>query len=98
MSQPDAQRSVVIAIRQGMHLRPADLFVKLASRFQSKIEIVKDEERVDGKSILAILTLAAGEGTVLSIQATGEDADAALAALCDLVEQNFDENQSSERN
>ena len=80
-----------------MHLRPANLFVTMASRFQSKIEIVKDDERVDGKSILAILTLAAGEGTTLSIEATGDDADAALAALCELIEQNFAEDQSSEK-
>ena len=97
MSSPDAQRSVVITIRQGLHLRPADLLVKLASRFQSKIELVKDDERVDGKSILAILTLAAVEGTKLSIEATGDDADAALAALCELIEQNFAEDQSSNR-
>jgi phosphotransferase system HPr (HPr) family protein len=80
-----------------LHLRPADLFVKLASRFQAKIELVKDDERVDGKSILALLTLAAAEGTTLSIEATGDDADKALTALCELVEQNFEENQASEK-
>ncbi len=97
MSSPEARRSAVITIRQSLHLRPADLFVKLASRYRAKIELVKDDERVDGKSILALLTLAAAEGTTLVIEATGDDAEEALSALCELVEQNFADNQSQER-
>ncbi len=91
MSELKAQRTVVVTNPQGLHARPADMFVKTASRFESKIELVKDSERVDGKSILAILTLAASEGTKLSIEATGHDAEQALAALADLVAQNFAE-------
>jgi phosphocarrier protein HPr len=91
MVEDTASRTVVVTNPQGIHARPADLFVKLASRYQSTIEVIKDGERVDGKSILAILTLAAVEGTALQIEATGPDAQAALDALAELIVRNFDE-------
>jgi len=94
MTDCKAVRIVVVTNPQGLHARPADLFVKLAGQYQSKIEVVKDNERVDGKSILNILTLAAVEGTHLQLEATGSDAEAALDALVSLVEQNFPENGS----
>ncbi len=55
--------------------------------FQSRIEVIKDNERVDGKSILAILMLAAVAGTELRLEATGPDAEAALDSLAELVSQ-----------
>jgi len=94
MSEVKVQRTVIVTNPQGLHARPADMFVKLASRFESKIELVKDSERVDGKSILAILTLAAAEGTRLSIEATGRDAEQAIDALVELVAQNFAEDET----
>lgn len=96
MADGPAFRTVVVGNPQGLHARPADLFVKLASRYQSIIEVIKDGERVDGKSILAILTLAAVQGTQLRIEATGPDADAALNALADLVLRNFGDNGTVE--
>jgi len=96
MTDGTLNRKVVVTNPQGLHARPADLFVKLASKYQSKIEVIKDGERVDGKSILAILTLAAVEGTELCIQATGPDAAEALQALAELVVRNFDENGTGE--
>jgi len=95
MTECKAVRTVVVTNPQGLHARPADMFVKLAGQYQSKIEVVKDRERVDGKSILNILTLAAVEGTELQIEATGCDAEAALDALADLVARNFPENGST---
>jgi phosphocarrier protein HPr len=92
MTDGTLNRTVVVTNPQGLHARPADMFVKLASKYQAKIEVVKDGERVDGKSILAILTLAAVEGTHLHIEATGPDAAAALDALAELVVRDFDEN------
>lgn len=89
-------RTVVVTNPQGLHARPADLFVKLACQYQSRIEVIKDGERVDGKSILNILTLAAVEGTQLEIVATGPDAEAALDALAELVQTNFSENGTNE--
>ena len=88
-----ASRTVVVTNPQGLHARPADLFVKLATRFASKVELVKGHERVDGKSILAILTLAAVAGTPLSIEVDGPDAEQALDALAKLIEHNFAEDE-----
>ena len=84
-------RTVVIRGRQGLHARPADLFVRLATQYQAQVEICKGSERVDGKSILNVLTLAAEQGCPLVIVTTGPDAAAALQALAALVESNFGE-------
>jgi phosphocarrier protein HPr len=96
MADGCANRTVVVGNPQGLHARPADLFVKLASRYQSTIVVIKDGERVDGKSILAILTLAAVQGTHLTIEANGPDADDALTALAELFLRDFDENGNVE--
>ena len=96
MDEIRAVRIVVVQNPQGLHARPADLFAKLAVQYQSKIEVIKDNERVDGKSILAILTLAAVEGTELTLEATGCDAVEAIDALATLVCQNFAENGNQE--
>ncbi len=69
---------------------------RLASQYQAKIEVIKEGHRVDGKSILNILTLAAVQGTQLSIEANGPDAQAALDALSELFARNFDENGTME--
>ena len=89
MSTTPANRRVTLNNPQGLHARPADLFARRASKFESKIEVIKSGHRVDGKSILDILTLAAEYGTELEIEATGRDAAAALDALVQLIESNF---------
>ncbi len=89
MNDPIVSQTVEITNPQGMHARPADLFVKRASQFVSQIDVVKDGERVDGKSILSILTLVAEQGTLLGIEARGPDASDAIRALVELVEQGF---------
>jgi len=83
------QVRVLVANPQGLHARPADMFVKLAMQFQSTIEVIKDRERVDGKSILSILTLAAGQGEELQIEAKGPDAEEAVRALEEQISKNF---------
>jgi phosphotransferase system HPr (HPr) family protein len=83
------EKRVTIINPQGLHARPADLFVRLAQRFQADVQVAKDNQFVDGKSILSILTLAAERGTELTIGATGPDANEALAALAELVESGF---------
>ena len=95
MSQTKTCRAVTIRNPQGLHARPADLFVTIASRFDASVEVVKNGERVDGKSILDILTLAATSGTQLLIEATGHDAEAAAEALVQLIEQGFTEEEQS---
>ena len=93
MGEDKLRETVVVSNPQGLHARPADMFVKLASRFESMVKVVKGNERVDGKSILAILTLGAERGTEIAIEATGPDATDALQALVDLVKDGFVEDQ-----
>ena len=95
MNELSAARTVRVSNPQGLHARPADLFVRVASQFESDIGVWRGSERVDGKSILGILTLAAEQGTELKIDATGADADAAITALVELVENGF-ETQTTE--
>lgn len=94
MTGQKLSRTVVVTSPQGLHVRSADLFVKTASRYQTEIEVVKDNLRVNGKSILDILMLAATEGTTLVLEAGGADAAEALEALAELIEQNFGEQNS----
>ena len=75
ISQQTVSREVVVGIPQGLHARPADLLAREAQRWQSRIEVVGSAQRVDGKSILDLLTLAAEAGTRLVVEATGPDAD-----------------------
>jgi phosphotransferase system HPr (HPr) family protein len=96
MTEVKLTRTVVVTNPQGLHSRPADLFIKTAQRYQTTIEIVKNNERVNGKSIMDILTLAASQGTTLLIEASGEDAAEALDALVQLFEQDFGEQDSPE--
>ncbi|MCA9265649.1 MAG: HPr family phosphocarrier protein, partial [Planctomycetales bacterium] len=63
-------------------------------QFESQVDVIKDGNRVDGKSILGVLTLVAEQGTDLTIEARGRDAEDALSALAGLVEQGFDEVQA----
>ena len=89
-------REVVVALEQGLHARPADLFAREARRWQSRIEVVGNAQRVDGKSILDLLTLAAEAGTRLVVEATGPDAREAVAAIGSLFDQNFATEAASE--
>lgn len=86
-----AKAKVCIVNRLGMHARPAMCFVECASTFNSKINVRKGTQSVDGKSIMQIMMLAATAGTELEIEADGDDADDAIKALTDLVNRGFDE-------
>jgi len=81
------RRTVTIVHRQGLHARPAALFVEAANRFASKVLVRKGRKSVDGKSIMGLLTLAANQGARISIVTDGPDAQDALEALCRLVTQ-----------
>ncbi len=91
MSDMSAERLVVVVNTQGFHARPAHLFVKMAMSFKSKVQIQKGNQVIDGKSILDLLTLGAGNGTQLKLKATGPDAEELVAALAQLVEGGFGE-------
>jgi phosphocarrier protein len=85
------ERSLKIVNKLGLHARAASRFVHLANKFQSRITVNKGNARVDGKSILGLLTLAASKGTTLELLADGEDEIAALDALEELVRTRFGE-------
>jgi phosphocarrier protein len=85
------QADVRIANRLGLHARAAARFVHLANRFKSRITVAKNESRVDGKSILGLLTLAASQGSHLRLIADGEDEAQALEQLRGLVADRFGE-------
>lgn len=78
-------RDLTVQNRLGIHARPAAMFVRIASRFRSEIVVEKDGERINGKSIMGLMMLAAGPGSQLRLLASGEDADDALNALEELI-------------
>lgn len=83
---------VEILNAQGLHTRPAKLFVETASRFQSSVQVSKGGGlTVNGKSIMGLMSLLAPRGTVLRIEANGPDAEEAIAALRALVSRRFEE-------
>jgi phosphocarrier protein len=88
-------RSVIVANKLGLHARAAAQFVHLASRFQSSVKVTRGAQTMDGKSIMGILLLAAATGTVLLVSTDGEDEQAALDALCGLVDNRFGEDPCS---
>ena len=90
------EKDYTISNRLGLHARPASLFVKTTSRFSSSIKIIKDEREIDGKSIMGLLMLAAGPGTILKIKADGPDETQALAALDDLFNRRFDDDSEGD--
>jgi len=89
MDQPVCSRSVTITNPAGLHLRPAGLLARRAADFQATIEIVKDDQRVDGKSVLSLTSLGLEQGSTITIVATGDDSQAAVDALVALIEQDF---------
>jgi len=86
---PTTRRRVQIVNTYGLHMRPSTRFVKLASSFVSDIQVHFREITANGKSILEMTCLAAERGSELDLEARGPDADAAIAALADLVAAGF---------
>jgi phosphocarrier protein len=85
------ERTVQIVNKAGLHARPAAEIVKLATRYQSDITVVRDELEVNGKSIMGVMMLAAECGSRLQLKAEGPDADEALDALATLFQSKFGE-------
>lgn len=88
---PMAKKDFTILNKLGIHARPAAQFVKTSNRFQADIFVEKDGEEVDGKSIMGLMMLAAGHGSVISVSTDGVDADAAMEAIADLISRKFEE-------
>jgi phosphocarrier protein HPr len=92
MSVPvEVQQTVTIRNKYGLHARPAAQFVKLANRFQAEIFVRRQELEVNGKSIMGMMMLAAECGSDVVIRAAGEDAEAAVRELVELIDNKFNE-------
>jgi phosphocarrier protein HPr len=85
------RREVTIRNRLGLHARAAARFVHTANRFRARVVVSRNGKIMDGKSILGILLLAASQGTRLEVGAEGDDEEAAVAALAELIESGFGE-------
>ena len=90
MAEGKMTRELTLLNRYGMHVRPAGLFAKVASRYDASVEVEKDGNVVSGKSIMALMTLEATCGTVLKVTAEGPDAEKVLSELEALVSRKFD--------
>ena len=94
--EPVARRQVEILNAFGLHLRPADKFVRLAVTFASEIKVYHNGNPFNGKSILDLTSLAAECGTKLELEARGPDAEAAVARLAELVQARFHEDDQGQ--
>jgi len=85
------EKEISIVNRLGLHARPAAMFVRIASRYRSEIWVSKEGEEVNGKSIMGLMMLAAGQGSKLRIRCEGPDADNAIEELEGLINAKFNE-------
>jgi phosphocarrier protein len=85
------EKEIPILNRLGLHARPAAMFVRIASRYRSEIWVAKEGEEVNGKSIMGLMMLAAGQGSKLRIRCEGPDAEEAIKELEELINARFNE-------
>ena len=85
------EKEITIINRLGLHARPAAMFVRIASRYRSEVWVKKEDEQINGKSIMGLMMLAAGKNSKVKFIATGEDAPAMLAEIEALFARKFDE-------
>ncbi len=84
-------KEIPIVNRLGLHARPAAMFVRIASRHRCEVWVAKEGEEVNGKSIMGLMMLAAGQGSKLQIRCEGADADKAMEELEELIKSRFNE-------
>ena len=87
----DLERQFTIINELGMHARAATRFVQVANRYHSDVDVEKDGQTVNGKSIMGVLMLVAAQGTIIKVRARGDDAEEAMAALAELITNKFGE-------
>jgi len=85
------ERRVVIRNRAGLHTRPAATLVKLAAKYKAEFMIEKEGFEINGKSIIGVMTLAAEQGSELTLRFDGEDEEVMATAICTMFERGFDE-------
>src|SRR6195256_2770609 len=83
------EKEVTIVNRLGMHARPAAMFARIASRYRADVWVEKEGEQINGKSIMGLMMLAAGQGSKLTIRCEGADADKVMEELEELIRQKF---------
>jgi phosphocarrier protein len=86
-----ARRVLLITNKRGLHARAAAKFVQCAGAFDAEVTVLKDGQSVSGRSIMGLMMLAAAPGSTIEIEASGPEAEAAVAAIGDLVDGKFDE-------
>jgi phosphocarrier protein HPr len=89
----EAARTVEIVNKRGLHARASAKFVKMASGFDAQVQVTKDGQTVDARSIMGLMMLAAGPGCCIDIEAEGAQANEAVEALAGLVSDRFDEEE-----
>ena len=85
------KKEITIINRLGLHARPAAMFVRIATRYRSEVWVKKEDEEINGKSIMGLMMLAAGQGSKLLIRCEGPDADKVMEELEELIQQKFNE-------
>jgi phosphocarrier protein len=90
-SEQSIAKEITVLNRLGLHARPAAMFVKVCNKHKSEIWVEKDGERVNGKSIMGLMMLAAGQGSKLQVSCEGIDAEKALSEIEALIARRFDE-------
>ncbi|MGQ3381092.1 HPr family phosphocarrier protein [Priestia endophytica] len=80
-----------IMTESGLHARPATQFIKVLGKFHSEISVIKGERKVNGKSIMGLMSLAISKGTTIKIEAEGPDEQQAIAALVNFIEHELDD-------
>lgn len=84
-------KELLVQNKMGIHARPAAMIVRITNKFKSEVHVEKDDERVNGKSIMGLMMLAAAKGSKVKFVATGPDAEQMLAEIEALFERKFDE-------
>ena len=87
----NVERELTLANKYGLHARPATLLAETANQFESEVSIEKDGQLSNGKSIFELMMLAAERGSVLTVRASGPDAEAAVTAIEGLIDSKFNE-------
>lgn len=86
------EKEVKVINRSGIHTRPAASIVKLAARFKSDIQLIRDGFEINAKSIIGVMTLAAEQGAIIIVKANGDDEQQAVNEISELFAKGFDEN------
>ncbi len=91
MAEQAHQRAIKIVNQRGLHARAAAKFAQTSSGFKADVQVSRGGQTVSGRSIMGLMMLAAAMGCEIEVNITGEDADQAMAAICELIERKFDE-------